>query len=152
MVVTLRERSLIHESSTERKQTTIERRPATSMAARKSAATDSSSSNALRERVGNQGLQRLMAGRAVSASAESPQSLFPSVPQSGAGESQTVVQRKVDEESFAKLGGKIEEVGDTSGGGAGEGTAESNEFLLWNYHVGDSEPQAEHKKYLKRRC
>jgi hypothetical protein len=61
------------------------------------------------------------------------------------------VQRKVDEEAFAKRGGKIEEVGDTTGGGFGEGTAESNEFLLWNYQVGNPEPRAEHTKYLKEK-
>jgi hypothetical protein len=59
------------------------------------------------------------------------------------------VQRKVDEESFAGRGGKIEEVGDTTGGGFGEGTADSNEFLLWNYNVAKSEPRSEHTKYLK---
>ena len=59
------------------------------------------------------------------------------------------IQRKVDEQAFARNGGKIQEVGDTTGGGAGEGTAESNEFLLWNYNVGASELRTEHTKYLK---
>ncbi|HXZ08864.1 MAG TPA: OmpA family protein, partial [Paraburkholderia sp.] len=59
-----------------------------------------------------------------------------------------LLQRKVDEESFARLGGKIEEVGDTRGGGFGEGSADSNEFLLWNYHVGRPEPQPQHTRYL----
>jgi len=43
--------------------------------------------------------------------------------------------------SCLKVGGKIEEVGDTTGGGFGEGFAESNEFILWNYHVGRQKPQ-----------
>ena len=63
------------------------------------------------------------------------------------GQSQ-MLQRQVDEESFAKLGGKIVEVGDTGGGGGGAGSAESNEFLLWNYDVGVAEQRAEHTRYL----
>jgi hypothetical protein len=58
------------------------------------------------------------------------------------------LQRKVDEKSFAARGGKIQEVGDTTGGGFGEGSALSNEFLLWNYQVGHPEPEAQHTKYL----
>jgi hypothetical protein len=57
-------------------------------------------------------------------------------------------QRKVDERSFARLGGKIEEVGDTTGGGAGDGKAESNEFLLWNYEVGKPDLRTGHRTYL----
>lgn len=33
----------------------------------------------------------------------------------------------------------------------GEGTVESNEFLLWNYNVGAPPPRAEHTKYLKEK-
>jgi outer membrane protein OmpA-like peptidoglycan-associated protein len=71
------------------------------------------------------------------------------VQQTGANQSNGPIQRKVDEQAFAKNGGKIEEVGDTAGGGFGQGVAESNEFLLWNYNVGSPEPRAEHTKYLK---
>ena len=73
------------------------------------------------------------------------------VQQAGAGGIHEPIQQKVDEESFAKRGGKIEEVGDTTGGGFGEGTSESNEFLLWNYNVGSPEPRAGHRKYLKEK-
>ncbi|SEF37602.1 OmpA family protein [Amycolatopsis pretoriensis] len=58
------------------------------------------------------------------------------------------VQRKVDEKAFEATGGRIEEVGDTTGGGFGEGSTESNEFLLWNYRVGRPEPRAQHTTYL----
>jgi hypothetical protein len=58
------------------------------------------------------------------------------------------LQRKVDEQSFVRLGGKVEEVGDTTSGGFGEGTTESNEYLLWNYEIGKPELRTEHKTYL----
>ena len=64
----------------------------------------------------------------------------------------TAVQRKsegvskVDEESFARRGGQITEVGSTLGDPGG--VADSNEFILWNYHVGRPEPQIEHRRYL----
>lgn len=69
----------------------------------------------------------------------------------GAAGTEAPIQRKVDEESFARRGGKIEEVGDTTGGGFGEGVAESNEFLLWNYNVSSSALRTEHTKYLKEK-
>ncbi|MBP6107110.1 MAG: DUF4157 domain-containing protein [Steroidobacteraceae bacterium] len=73
------------------------------------------------------------------------------VQQGGAAGTEAPIQRKVDEESFARRGGKIEEVGDTTGGGFGEGVAESNEFLLWNYNVSSSALRTEHTKYLKEK-
>jgi len=122
--------AMIHESAVARSSKRFERRSASpSMIARKSNGQESSSVNALRQRVGNHGLAHL-------------------VHRSGAGETDATIQRKVDEEAFAKRGGQIEEVGDTSGGGFGEGSADSNEFLLWNYNVGGADLRTEHTKYL----
>jgi outer membrane protein OmpA-like peptidoglycan-associated protein len=73
------------------------------------------------------------------------------VQQTGAHRTNPRIQRKVDEQSFAKRGGKIEEVKDTTLPGFDESTVESNEFLLWNYNVGAPEPRAEHTKYLKEK-
>jgi len=124
---------MIHEAAVARSPHRIERRaPSPSMIARKSNESTPSNASALRQRVGNQALAQVM-GR------------------SGPGETDAIIQRKVDEEAFARRGGKIEEVGDTTGGGFGEGSAESSEFMLWNYNVGSAVLRAEHTKYLNEK-
>ena len=94
----------------------------------------------LQRRYGNRYVQRAMALAGLNRSAHGEEALEEKLQRKGTA--------SVNEESFAKLGGKIEEVGDTRGGGGGAGSAESNEFLLWNYGVGSVEPRREHRKYL----
>lgn len=60
----------------------------------------------------------------------------------------SVVQRVVDEGAFVPQGGKVTDVGDTTGGGAGGGSAEPNEFVLWNYGIGRAELRPGHTSKL----